>query len=89
MRKSSIFWGVLFLIIGILIWLGNLNVLAIDFSRDWPIIFIIVGIIILIKGIRFRKSSNKKSVKTTLDDLEKGKIDAKQAVDSIKKGDKK
>lgn len=89
MRKSRIFWGILFLVVGILIWLGNLDVLAIDFSRDWPIISIIIGIIILVKEIRFKKSPNKKSVNKTLDDLEKGKINAKQAADKIKKGAKK
>ena len=51
-----LWWGIVFIIIGLWIWLSYLGVLS--FGRDWPIIIILYGIWVLIKGIRkapFRK----------------------------------
>ncbi len=47
--------GILLILIGLLIWLSNMNVLPVDWKRDWPVILIIFGLIELIKHIINRK----------------------------------
>ena len=89
MRTKKVFWGLLILAIGILIWLGNLDLIAFQFSRDWPIILILIGVYYIIRDIGSSKVKNKKSTDKILKDLEDGKIDAKEAAEEIKKGAKK
>ena len=47
--------GVLLILIGLLIWLSNMDILQIAWKRDWPVILIIIGLIELIKHIIKRK----------------------------------
>jgi hypothetical protein len=43
--------GILLIAAGLLIWLGNLNILDITWRRDWPVILIIIGVLELVKHI--------------------------------------
>lgn len=45
-----LWWGIVFIIIGLWIWLSYLGIMS--FSRDWPILIILYGIWVLIRGIR-------------------------------------
>ncbi len=48
--------SILFIAIGILIWLSNLEVLNIAWRRDWPVILIVIGIVALLRHIIRRKA---------------------------------
>ena len=94
MKKSKIIWGLVILIIALVVWLGNMQMIAVDMKRDWPVIFIIIGIILIYRGFRFKTRHKKvivkdKTVDIVLDDLENGKINAKEAISKIKKEDKR
>jgi uncharacterized integral membrane protein len=47
--------GVILIVVGLLIWLSNLEVINIAWRRDWPVILIIIGVIELIKHIIKRR----------------------------------
>ncbi len=50
---NTIFWGLIFMLIGGWIWLGNLGIIktGFRFSRDWPVILIIIGLAVLLEGM--------------------------------------
>ncbi|MEO0216166.1 MAG: DUF5668 domain-containing protein [candidate division WOR-3 bacterium] len=48
---NSIFYGVILLAIGVIIWLSNLHIIHIVWRRDWPVILIAIGVLELIKAI--------------------------------------
>lgn len=53
MRRSSIFWGALIILVGVLLLLSNLGVLAVDiWNLIWPVALIAVGLWLLL-GIFF------------------------------------
>lgn len=41
--------GLILIVVGLLIWFSNLEILDISWRRDWPVILIAIGIIELIK----------------------------------------
>jgi uncharacterized integral membrane protein len=43
--------GILLIVVGLFIWLSNLDVFDITWRRDWPVILIIIGVLELIKHI--------------------------------------
>jgi len=43
--------GILLIVVGLLFWLSNLDVLDIAWRRDWPILVIVVGLLELVKHI--------------------------------------
>ena len=43
--------GITLIIIGLLIWFNNLEVIHIYWRRDWPIILIVIGLIEVVKHI--------------------------------------
>lgn len=48
--------GILLIVVGLLFWLSNLDVLDIAWHRDWPIIVIVVGLLELVKHITKKKA---------------------------------
>ena len=48
---SKIIWGILFIAVGLWIWLSKFGVLSFEWHRDWPFIIVTIGIVILIEGI--------------------------------------
>lgn len=50
-------WGMIFVGIGVWIWLANWQVVRkINLSRDWPLIIVIIGVVTISKGLtRSRK----------------------------------
>jgi hypothetical protein len=88
------FW---FIIVGLFIWFLNLGFFSFfNFGRDWPLILVFVGIIIILDQIiTFIKGRGKKYkekekgvIEDVISDLESGKIDVKEAIKKIKKGEK-
>ena len=75
--------GLLFLMIGLWIWLSNLGVPNVSFGKNWPVIIIVAGIYVIVRrsGIGRRNTSKKRTV---LRHLEKGKIDVETAIDQIR-----
>jgi len=53
-------FSLILIIVGICLWLSNLN--FIDFKRDWPLILVLIGINIFIVSIinRVKRKKNKK-----------------------------
>ena len=51
-RSSSVFWGILLVIVGILIFLNNADVLYFDdlISEYWPLAIVLLGIYIIVKS---------------------------------------
>jgi hypothetical protein len=43
--------GLILIVVGLLIWLNNLDVIQIYWRRDWPILLIALGLIEVIKHI--------------------------------------
>ena len=48
---SKIIWGILFIVIGLWIWLSNFGILRFQWHRDWPFIIVAIGTVTLIEGI--------------------------------------
>ena len=47
--------GIILIIVGMLIWLSNLNIIHIWWRRDWPVLLIVIGILALINTIKRKK----------------------------------
>ncbi len=77
---KAILWGIIFLGIGLWIWLSNLGIRFINFSRDWPVLLILLGLWIILK--RFKK--RKPKIHRVLNEIEKGRISVNEAVKKIK-----
>jgi len=49
----SVFWGIIFLLFGVLFLLGNLGIMYFDFwdfiGDWWPVILIVIGISVIFK----------------------------------------
>ncbi len=73
--------GAFFLILlGLWIWLSNLNYL--NFKRDWPVILIFIGLDLLFSTIfKKRKKSKKEKI---LEDFDRGKITFEEAEKKLK-----
>jgi len=48
--------GILLIVVGLLFWLSNLDVLDIAWRRDWPILVIVVGLLELVKHITKKRA---------------------------------
>ncbi len=89
MRKF--FWGLVTISIGGLIWASNLGYVDVSFkfSRDWPVILVAIGLMSIWNalfgrhwwGHKFSCQRREKpaDISGVLQDLESGKIDAKEA----------
>lgn len=73
--------GAFFLILlGLWIWLSNLNYL--NFKRDWPVILIFIGLDLLFSTfLKKKKKSNKVKI---LEDFDRGKITFEEAEKKLK-----
>lgn len=80
---NRIFWAIVFIVLGLWIWLSNLGYLY--FKRDWPILLVIIGIYIIISGVSGSvKRKSRKDVKKILKELEEGKINVEEAVKKMR-----
>jgi len=78
----GIFWGLVFMALGIVIWFSNIDLLP-GFGQLWPFIFVIIGLAIIINVI-VRVARKPKNVNVIIDNLEGGKIDVDEAVNQIR-----
>ncbi|TES93642.1 MAG: hypothetical protein E3J87_01845 [Candidatus Cloacimonadota bacterium] len=80
-------WGAVTLIIlGILFWLGKFGIIDFYWDRDWPVILIALGVFSLVNYFTRRKKKDSRRKKNEiLKKLEKGEIDAEEAIERLKK----
>ena len=77
-KMNRIFWAIVFIVLGLWIWLSNLGYLY--FKRDWPILLVVIGIYIILSGVSSTmKRKSRRDIKKVLKELEEGKIDADEA----------
>ncbi len=49
--SGRLFWGIVFVISGILLWLSKFGYFKFDLDRDWPIFVILLGVYLILKGL--------------------------------------
>jgi len=82
---NRFFWPLLLILVGIWIWLSNLDLVNFRFQRDWPLILILIGIYEVLKRIQKRKKRKKSiSKEKVIKELEEGKIDVDEALKKLK-----
>lgn len=77
------FFGILCIILGSGIWALNVYGGGFNWGRDWPFLLLVLGAYILFKHVRKKKTGKDRRLKSILKDVEKGKIDAKEAIDEM------
>ncbi len=77
------FWGIVFIVFGIVIWVLNFLGSGWNWGRDWPFLLILWGIYVISKAFNFRKTyckREKRNIKEILKDIESGKITAEEGL---------
>ena len=84
-RRGMVFWAIVFIFIGVVVWLGNLGIFDFRWGRDWPVLLLILGIYCLTKAIPRRRRSRKAKVRLSelLSKLESGDITAEEAAEEM------
>lgn len=96
-RRFS-FTALIIMLIGVWIWLSNLEIYIFNWKRDWPVVLIVLGVYWLIssligerrrrfywKGICHRNYKKERDeIREVLADLSEGKIKAEEAAERIK-----
>lgn len=84
-RRKMVFWAIVFICIGVFVWLGNLGIFNFRWGRDWPVILVIIGLYFLIQVIspRRRKRRVKKGLDEILKRLERGEVSAEEAASEL------
>jgi len=85
----KIFWGLLFIGIGTVIWLANIGGIIPGLGTLWPFIIVAVGLAIVIRAVFHAFKRKPKGVNEIIDHLEDGKINVDQAVDEIRRSSRK
>jgi len=80
----KLFWGLLLIAIGLVVWFSNIGLIVPGFGTLWPFIIVAVGVAIMLKTI-IKKSHRPRGVNVIIDKLEDGKIDVDEAVDEIRR----
>jgi len=95
MRKF--FWGLLIISVGGLIWASNFGYISLSFrfSRDWPVVIVGIGLMSVWDALFGRHwwggkfccqpRAKRDNIAKVLADLEKGEIDAAEAVKRMEK----
>ncbi|MEO0198817.1 MAG: hypothetical protein ABIM42_04210 [candidate division WOR-3 bacterium] len=82
--KGTFKTGLIFLMMGILFWLANLDLLPyIKWERDWPWILIILGLWMIFSSARQKRS--RRDIIKILEELRNGKISLDEALKKIRK----
>lgn len=79
----AIFWGVILIALGIVIWFSKIAILP-AFSQLWPFIFVVIGLAIILNVI-VKVARKPRKVSDIIDKLEEGKIDVDGAVSEIRR----
>lgn len=83
------FWGIVFIIFGIVIWVLNFLGSGWRWGRDWPFILILLGLHVLTNSSHWRgrcfSKKNNKNIKEILKDIESGKISAEEGLKKMEK----
>lgn len=82
---NRIFWPLFLILVGVWIWLSNLDLVNFRFQRDWPIILILIGVYEILKRFKGRKTKRKNiSKEKILKELEEGRINVDEALKKLK-----
>jgi MFS family permease len=85
----KLFWGLLFIAIGLVVWFSNIGLIVPGFGALWPFIIVAVGVAIVIRVVIHYACRKPRKVTVIIDKLEEGKIDVDEAVDEIRRGKRK
>jgi len=85
----KLFWGLLLMAIGFVIWFSNIGLLVPSFGTLWPFIIVAVGVAIVIRVVVHYARRKPRKVTVIIDKLEDGKIDVDEAVEEIRRGKRK
>jgi len=77
---KRIFWGGLFILVGIWVWLSHFGLPFISFKRDWPVLLVIIGLWFVFRPLRKKRKRTIEIIK----DLEQGEINVDEAVNRLK-----
>ena len=84
--------GMLVCAIGVWVWLSNLGVPGVSFSRNWPLLIVLAGLHIVFSRLRRRRHTSRvrwtrrerETDSDVLSELEDGKIDVEAAINRIR-----
>jgi hypothetical protein len=79
---------IILIVLGALFWLGKFGIIDFYWSRDWPVLLIGLGVFSLANYVVRRIGRGTRSHRRRqdiIDRLESGEMDAKEAIDRIKK----
>jgi len=87
MRRSSLFWGIVIVLVGVLLLLQQLGLLVFDFwAIFWPLIFILVGIWFLLGPAVFRRDFREEAVSIPLEGAVEADIRIRHGAGSLRIG---
>ncbi len=78
-----LWWGLFLLILGVWIWLSQLGVPYVSFSRNWPLILIAFGVYLIVRTLRRKRRDGRGRVRVIIDRLEEGRIGVEEAITEI------
>jgi len=78
-------FGLVVLGLGLWLWLSNLGVPYVTFSRNWPLLLVALGVYVVVR-VATRRRYRRRTRAEILDDLEAGRINVEQAVDKLRRG---
>ncbi len=84
-RRKMVFWAIVFISVGVFVWLGNLGIFNFRWGRDWPVILVIIGLYFLTQLIppKKRRRRVKKGMDEILKRLERGEVSAEEAASEM------
>ena len=79
--------GLMLILFGVVVWALNFTGNGWQWSRDWPFIVVLVGIYELSKYVRRTKKTSDRRLREILDEVEKGRIKAEEALEKMEVSD--
>ncbi|MGD0004266.1 MAG: DUF5668 domain-containing protein [Anaerolineaceae bacterium] len=87
MRRSSLFWGIVIVLVGVLLLLQQLGLLVFNFwAIFWPLILILVGIWFLLGPAVFRRDFREEAVSIPLEGATEADIRIRHGAGSLRIG---
>lgn len=81
----KVFWGFLFIAVGLALWLSFAGIIA-GFTQWWPALIVVLGLAIVVRVIvHYTRKRRPRGVTVVIDRLENGKIDVDEAVSEIRR----
>ena len=75
MRRNSIFWGTIIVILGFMFLLNTMGILSFDIWKYfWPIVLILLGLWFLLAPVFFKQQSSQETVSIPLEETQKAHL---------------